>query len=159
MKRIIFPVLFAGLTITACTKSEKTSDTVASSADSTAIASDVQTNSSTAIPAGDTTENSVDWNGTYTGTLPCASCPGIETTLTLNSDKTYEIKEVYQEEKDGKFDEKGSFLFDASGSFITLQEKDSPNGGRVFFVGENQMWMVSKVGDRSFKDEYKLTKK
>src|SRR6187431_1282003 len=35
--------------------------------------------------------NSVDWVGTYRGVLPCASCEGIETELTLNKNKTYDL--------------------------------------------------------------------
>ena len=39
-------------------------------------------------------KNSLDYIGTYKGILPCADCEGIETELELNSDKTYEIKDL-----------------------------------------------------------------
>ncbi len=39
----------------------------------------------------------VDMTGIYSGLLPCADCPGIETTLTINPDNTYEIAQVYTE--------------------------------------------------------------
>ena len=35
------------------------------------------------IPDMHTTMNSLDWDGTYTGILPCADCKGIETNITL----------------------------------------------------------------------------
>ncbi len=38
-----------------------------------------------------TSENSLDWHGTYYGVTPCASCPGIETELTLTPDLNYII--------------------------------------------------------------------
>lgn len=159
MKNLILPAIVAALLATSCTKTEKTADSATTSVDSASAVPENQVVDSATVAVGDTTENSVDWNGTYSGTLPCASCPGIETTLTLNADKSYTITEVYKEEKDGKFEETGTFKFDESGSFITLDEKDNPNVGRVFFVGENQMWMVKKVGDRDMKDEYRLEKK
>lgn len=34
---------------------------------------------------------------TYTGTIPCADCPGIDETITFYSDKTYNDKNIYQE--------------------------------------------------------------
>jgi copper homeostasis protein (lipoprotein) len=38
-----------------------------------------------------------DMTGIYSGLLPCADCPGIETTLTINPDNTYKIAQVYTE--------------------------------------------------------------
>ncbi len=41
-----------------------------------------------------TTVNTKNKNfyGTYEGTLPCADCSGIRTTLKINSDTTYELR-------------------------------------------------------------------
>ena len=36
--------------------------------------------------------------GTFAGTLPCASCPGIDTTLELAADGTYRLTESYLED-------------------------------------------------------------
>ena len=36
-------------------------------------------------------ENSLDYDGTYTGTFPAADCPGINMTLTIKKDKTFEL--------------------------------------------------------------------
>ena len=111
------------------------------------------------VPTADNTETSVDWNGTYTGKLPCASCPGIETTLILKGDKTYTLTENYLEEKDGKFNSSGTFTFDESGSFISLKNPSDNAEQRVFFVGEGNVWMAERIGDRSMKSDYKLVKK
>ncbi|HPZ24384.1 MAG TPA: copper resistance protein NlpE [Kaistella sp.] len=157
MKKLIIPVLIAGLALTSCKKTEevKTDDTSVnaatpktSSVDSTAV-----------VSTGDTTETSVDWNGTYTGKIPCADCPGIETKLILNNDKTYTLDENYLERKDGKFSEKGTFTWSKDGSFITLNNGEKDAMQKVFFVGENQVFIAEKVGDRSEKPEYKLEKK
>lgn len=65
-------------------------------------------------------ENSLSWNGTYKGLVPCASCPGILTTVKLNNDKTFEKSEFYLGSKDGYFKEKGTFTFTEDGDKITL---------------------------------------
>lgn len=36
---------------------------------------------------------------TFTGMLPCADCPGIQTTVTLFADSTFRLREVYQERR------------------------------------------------------------
>lgn len=159
MKKIILPVLVFGLTLTACKKTEevKTDDAVVNS-DST-IVETIETDT-VKIADEHTTQNSVDWNGAYSGKLPCASCPGIETKLTLNDDHTYTLEENYLEEKDGKFSEKGEFAFSSDGSFITLSPEPADKDGlkRVYFVTEGAVYQVQKEGDRSSKAEHKLTK-
>ena len=155
MKKILTAIAVV-LLLFSCKKNESQTNTVEKTADS--VNTTVYKNDSTEITTGDTTENSVDWNGIYVGTLPCASCPGIETKLTLNADKTYVLESNYLEEKDGKFTDKGNFEFSKDGSFITLKDAKDPNESKVFFVGEGKVWMAENTADRSMKEEYKLKK-
>lgn len=57
--------------------------------------------------------------GTYKGTLPCADCGGIKTTLKINDDTTYELKSEYLGEKGGVFEESGVYRI-VSGNVIEL---------------------------------------
>ncbi|SDC03901.1 copper resistance protein NlpE [Niabella drilacis] len=57
------------------------------------------------IPVTDTTK----FEGTYSGLLPCASCEGIETTLTLYDDHSFLMKEVYKDEQPDTFVNKGKY--------------------------------------------------
>lgn len=79
-------------------------------------------------------ETSLDYEGTYEGVFPAADCPGIEITLTLNSDKTFTQRYVYID-RDSSFDEKGTYALE--GNLLTLKEKD----GETFYykVGENHL--------------------
>ena len=43
------------------------------------------------MPDMHTAETSLDYQGTYAGTLPAADCPGIETRLTLKKDGTFDL--------------------------------------------------------------------
>ncbi len=90
--------------------------------------------------------NSLDWEGTYKGTLPCTDCEGIETSLTLNSDLTYLLKTEYLGRNDALEEENsGSFTWDESGSIITLQNLESEQN--QFKVGENLIWKLDASGN------------
>lgn len=50
-----------------------------------------------------------DFYGTYQGTLPCADCSGIKTTLKINGDTTYELRSEYLDKDDAVFEESGVY--------------------------------------------------
>lgn len=52
-------------------------------------------------PGNDSDPAAVEVPATYAGLIPCASCPGIELTLTLLEDGTYRLRRVYLEAEDG----------------------------------------------------------
>lgn len=109
---------------------------------------------------GDNSATSVDWNGTYKGTVPCASCEGIETILTLNMDMTFKLSTHYFGRNDAlEEDVMGNFSWDKTGSIVTLANvKDRPN---QFKVGENRIWLLDMDGKRVTGDlanHYILTK-
>lgn len=86
----------------------------------------------------------LDWNGIYKGTTPCADCEGIENELILNPDHTYVLKTVYKGKEMNSFEEKGSFKWDETGSKITLQyPKENPYR---YFVGENTLTQLDSDG-------------
>jgi uncharacterized lipoprotein YbaY/heat shock protein HslJ/uncharacterized lipoprotein NlpE involved in copper resistance len=49
---------------------------------------------------------------TYSGTTPCADCPGIEQTLTLRSDGLYRLRRIYQDRPGASFAELGRWAAD-----------------------------------------------
>lgn len=101
--------------------------------------------------------NSIDWAGTYFGTLPCADCPGIRYTVTLNDDGSYLLKTRYLERADSVFTESGTFSWDESGGKITLA-----NRGEKFQVGENTLFHLDMEGNRitgNLAEHYVLTKR
>ncbi|WP_010663634.1 META domain-containing protein [Marinilabilia salmonicolor] len=63
-----------------------------------------------------TRDETKDISGVYAGLLPCADCPGIETTLTINPDNSFEISQVYID--------RDSVPFISSGQ-ITKGDKDN----------------------------------
>lgn len=116
------------------------------------------TNSDTTTHAqiidGHNAQNALDWAGTYTGVIPCASCPGINTTITLNNDGTYEKTVQYLESNDKPHTTKGNFKWSADKTYITVDENN-------YLIGENKLFMLdadNKTIEGDLADNYILTK-
>ena len=89
------------------------------------------------IPDAHTTRDSVDWPGYYTGTIPCASCEGIQVWLNLTEagkNTRYSLVENYLGKKGRAFNSSGNAVWRANGSVIDLKGKDE---NRALFIGEN----------------------
>lgn len=89
--------------------------------------------------------NSLDWQGEYSGVVPCADCPGIELTLRLDDDLSYEVKRLYIGEHNISFAEEGRFRWLANGSRIVLMDSPAPN---TYLVQENRLVMLNSDGNR-----------
>lgn len=109
----------------ACNDTTKTVSTDAASKDADTIAA----------PDMHTSEIALDWEGRYTGVLPCADCEGIETTINLKGDNTYSIREAYLGKGVDPIEESGDFIWTKDGGIIELETLNS--GKRIYKVGEN----------------------
>lgn len=144
MKQIQILGLVAVAFLTSCSK-EKSKEVSTNTTDSAAVQAPVDSASSaaTTIQTGDNSQNSLDWAGTYEATVPCADCPGIKTSLTLNNDKTFSITEEYVDRK-SKNEDKGTFDWDTTGSVITLNGKTAKY---KYKVGENKLTQLDLEGN------------
>ena len=105
-------------------------------------------------------QNSLDWQGTYKGIIPCADCEGIATEVVLNTDLTFVIKTKYLGKGDQKtWEEKGIFTWGKSGAVIFLKGlTGKPN---QYKVGENTLTQLDMTGNiitGSLADKYILKK-
>lgn len=106
--------------------------------------------------------NSLDIAGDYEGTLPCADCEGIKTTLNLNKDSLFTLKEEYLGKKNATpFNSKGKWVVHEN--TITLQFDKELQDRRVQYkAGENKLWLLDQEGKEitgTLADKYILTKK
>ena len=92
-----------------------------------------------------TARDSLDWAGSYEGTLPCADCPGIRTRLTLEQDGRYQRQTQYLDRQPQPEVVTGSFSWESDGSTIRL---DASGDSQRYFVGENQVTMLYRDGTR-----------
>lgn len=112
-----------------------------------------------AIPDGHNSQNALDWAGTYTGTLPCADCEGIQTTIVLNQDNTFTRTEEYLGKKGKPTSTKGNFIWNDGGNTITLVDGDRKQQYRVGENTLNHLDMEGNVISGQLADKYVLTKK
>lgn len=112
------------------------------------------------VSSGDNSRTSLDWNGEYGGTIPCADCEGIETVITLNTDNTYRKVSTYiKGDKKDTFVEAGDFTWTTDGENIIVS---SGSRKHLYKVGENRLIMLDMEGKEITgpnADRYILVKK
>lgn len=93
-----------------------------------------------------TSQNSLDWYGSYAGVVPCADCAGIETFITLDKDLSYQLRTRYLGKDDRIFERQGTFVWEENGNVIYL--KGLSEGPNRYHVGENLLFQLDKQGKR-----------
>ncbi len=92
----------------------------------------------------DNSKTALDWPGTYSGTIPCADCPGIQTVVQLFSNNQFRISELFLSRSTKPVISTGKFEWQKDYSRITL--KGSKN--YQFLVAENQLVRLDSKGQR-----------
>src|SRR5215470_3679838 len=87
--------------------------------------------------------NSLDWPGTYEGVGPCADCPGIVMSLTLDQDGSYTLISRYIDRPAPPRVNHGTFTWQASGNAITL---NAGGGGARYAVREGSLAALPRDG-------------
>lgn len=87
-------------------------------------------------------EEVTNWEGTYFGVLPCASCPGINTLITLFADGRFEKVVEYKEEKDGLFTTKGKIDWKVNNKQFMLEDE-------LYEIDGDLVFCLDKEGNRN----------
>lgn len=101
---------------------------------------------------------SLDWQGTYYGVTPCASCPGIETELTLTSDLNYVMTQKYL---DNEVTATTSGTFTWMENTIKLNGIKNGEGASIYKVEEGRIRQLDLKGEEitgRLAENYVLTK-
>lgn len=97
--------------------------------------------------------------GRFSGTLPCASCPGIDTTLQLRGDGSYTLTEQYQEREDGAFTGDGTWTAEADGTRIRLDPGSKSEEDRVYAIEAGDRLVQLDAGGEPLADaDHALTR-
>lgn len=145
-------ILFLAMGIIACGNNESTKT---DSQDHSGVISNPEV-----VPDMHTSQISIDWPGIYKGTLPCADCEGIETTIVLNDNHTYMISRTYLKGEDSStFEESGNFKWNKEGSAVTLESESGEDS--QYKVGENRLYALDSDGNEVMGDlrEYYILNK
>jgi uncharacterized lipoprotein NlpE involved in copper resistance len=85
------------------------------------------------------------WSGTFTGTLPCADCPGIDMTLNLSDDNTYTLEQYYQEKGEAPIRTEGMLSWNDAGDTVTLVDEPAPN---QYFFSDMMLMKLDMNGEK-----------
>ncbi|WP_010420820.1 copper resistance protein NlpE N-terminal domain-containing protein [Anaerophaga thermohalophila] len=84
--------------------------------------------------------------GIYSGTLPCLDCPGIETTIVINSDGTYHLSRTYIDKRISPIEESGNiYKTEKNGKY--LLESNNYNKTYILIHKEGLM-LLDQNGDK-----------
>lgn len=111
------------------------------------------------VGAEATASTALDYAGIYKGLLPCADCEGIETTLQINADKTYQLTTQYLGKKEAaEKKSEGSWSW-VTGNIMKLEAEQ--NGPNQYFISEGKVFQLDLAGNRitgKLADNYSLVK-
>ncbi|MGY0390957.1 copper resistance protein NlpE N-terminal domain-containing protein [Bizionia sp. KMM 8389] len=132
-KPIVTLVLVLLISFVSC-KTDKTEATDASGSEKPLTEKKMDVSSS---------QNSLDWKGTYMGVLPCADCEGIKTTIQLQEDLTYKKTSEYLGKDATVFEDTGYYKWLEGGQNILLSDENET----TYQVGENKLTLLDQSGD------------
>lgn len=120
MIKSIFYILVL-LCVFSCKDEKEASETIGSTAKTE---SEIASEEIQRIHDAHTSENSLDWEGTYSGVLPCADCEGIDARLILQKNQTYKLVLRYlgiPEKESQDFISEGKFRWEDNENNILLE--------------------------------------
>lgn len=127
-------IAFATLSIAGCKREAAAPPAVEAApveATKSAVISEIDHNSpASAAPAFDIKA----FAGLYAGIVPCADCPGIDTSIAFTPEGTYSMSETYQEEGGGSFVTKGTWTVREDGKTVLLDPEDKEERDRWYEV-------------------------
>lgn len=127
-------IAFATLSIAGCKREAAAPaavDAAPAEAVKSAVISEIDHSSpASAAPAFDVKA----FAGLYAGILPCADCPGIDTSIAFTPEGTYSMSETYQEEGGGSFVSKGTWTVREDGKTLLLDPEDKQERDRWYQI-------------------------
>ncbi len=86
--------------------------------------------------------------GTYSGTLPCADCPGIDETLVLSADGGFVLTDTYRERPGSANVVQGSWSLEAGGKRIRLDPGSKDAADKLYEVDGDGLRVLDGDGKR-----------
>ena len=78
--------------------------------------------------------SSKDFAGTFSGSLPCADCPGIDETLELKPDGSFTLTDVYRDRPSGTHSIAGSWNAEEKDTRVRLDPNSKGEADRLFAI-------------------------
>lgn len=141
-------IAFATLSIVGCKREAAAPaavETPPAEATRSAVISEVDHNSpASAAPAFDVKA----FAGLYAGTLPCADCPGIDTSIAFTPEGGYSISETYQGEGRSSVVSKGTWTLREDGKTLLLDPDSKEESDRWYeIVSASELRALDRDGN------------
>ena len=134
-RKLLAIAIAATIAATAGCKPDETAETAATPAAAAAPVNAVTDVVDHSSPAGDVKGFDIKaFAGTYGGTLPCADCPGIDSTIAFTPEGTYTLSETYQDADKSSFLSKGTWSLRGDGKAVLLDPEDKDEYDRAFAI-------------------------
>jgi copper homeostasis protein (lipoprotein) len=142
-RKLLMLVLFASIAVAACKPQAPAEPAAPAAPEAPAEPAKTETmaepsapvavESSPATSAADVPFDVKGFAGVFSGTLPCADCPGIDTRITFNADGTYKLHETFHG-KPGNGNGDGTWTAEENGKRIRLDPNSKSEQDRLFAV-------------------------
>lgn len=104
-----------------------------------------QKNSTAVVTDDHNAQNALNYDGIYRGTLPCADCEGIKTTVYLMRDHTFKTVNAYLGKESEPLETTGKFTWNKEGNTVNLK---AANEQIQYLVGENTLTQLDQKGNK-----------
>ena len=151
MKKIVLSLGLASVLLVACNEKKEVANEPTTNTEDTTM---VDENPDPAHNA----QNSLDWAGEYNGVLPCADCEGIEYSVKLFDDNTFEVTSKYLPSGDTSV-EKGNIMWHNDGTVVHLKNDNFDQKYKVIENGIIHLDQNGNVIEGELEDLYHLAKK
>ena len=136
-KHLTAACLVALVVLAGCKRETAASPDVGPAAETQPVATTPAEVAPATAPVADTALDTKAFAGNFSGTLPCADCPGIDTTLELHTDGTFMLMEAYQERKVDPAMLEGTWTAEENGSRIRLDPDSKSEQDRLYTVNSH----------------------
>ena len=86
--------------------------------------------------------------GSYSGTLPCADCPGIDETLVLSADGSFVLTDTYRERPGAANVVQGTWTLEAGGTRLRLDPGSKDAADKSYEVDGDGLRILGGDGER-----------
>ena len=134
-RKLAFALVLSAIAIAGCKREAQPAPVAPAAAPAQEVASAVVSEVDHGSPASAAPGFDVKaFAGTYAGILPCADCPGIDTSIMFSPEGGYTLSEVYQDRDSGSLVDKGTWTVREDGKTLLLDPEDKAAQDRWYEV-------------------------
>lgn len=144
-QKLLTIACLAVLALTACDRQETSGPTTAPDASVPAEPAPAAAETAAASPDTVAAFDVKAFAGSFSGTLPCADCPGIDNKLTLNADGTFVLEETYQDSRSATNKLDGTWTAEENNTRLRLDPNSKSEADRLYAITSNDQ--IDLLGD------------